>query len=148
MNRGVVLRQLKRLEESIASYNRALAIKHDSAEAYNNRGNSLRDLNWLEESLASFDKAIALDPKYADAYINRGNVLKDLKRLEEALASYEMAIAIDPDCSEAYWNKSYTLLLKGEFNLGWELHEWRWKEVNTAKYKRDFPQPQIGRAHV
>ena len=39
---------------------KAIALKADYAEAYNNRGVALRDLRRLEESLASYDRAMAL----------------------------------------------------------------------------------------
>ena len=66
---------LKRSEEALASYDKAIALKPDYAEAYNNRGNALMDLKRPEEALASYDKAIALKPDYAEAYNNRGNAL-------------------------------------------------------------------------
>ena len=91
------LLDLKHLEEALASYDKAIALKPDFAEAYSNRGNALRDLKRPEEALASYDKTIALKPDYAEAYSNRGSALLDLKRAEEALASYDKAIALKPD---------------------------------------------------
>ena len=67
---------LKRPEEALASYDKAIALKPDYAEAYSNRGNALRDLKRLEDALASYDKAIALKPDFAEAYNNRGNALR------------------------------------------------------------------------
>ena len=55
---------LKRPAEALASYDKAIALKPDYAEAHNNRGNALRDLKRPEEALASYDKAIALKPDY------------------------------------------------------------------------------------
>jgi tetratricopeptide (TPR) repeat protein/ADP-heptose:LPS heptosyltransferase len=103
-NRGNALKELKRVEEALASYDRAIALKPDYAQAYSNRGVALQELKRVEEALASHDRAIALKPDYADAYYNRGVALKELKRVEEALASYDRAIALKPDCAEAYYN--------------------------------------------
>ena len=64
---------LKRHDEALASYDKAIALKPDYAEAYNNRGNALSELKRHEEALASYDKAIALKPDYAEAYNNRGD---------------------------------------------------------------------------
>ena len=100
---------LKRPEEALASYDKALAIKPDYVEALNNRGNALRDLKRLEEALASYDKALAIRPDYAEALNNRGNALHDLKRPEEALASYDKALAIKPDYAEALNNRGNAL---------------------------------------
>ena len=73
---GMRCRELKRHEEALASYDKAIALKPDYAEAYNNRGNALKDLKRHEEALASYDKAIALKPDYAEAYNNRGAALR------------------------------------------------------------------------
>ena len=69
---------LKRPAEALASYDKAIALKPDYAEAHNNRGNALMDLKRPEEALASYDGAIALKPDFAEAHSNRGNALMDL----------------------------------------------------------------------
>ena len=38
-NRGNTLKELKRFEEALASYDRALTVRPDYAEALSNRGN-------------------------------------------------------------------------------------------------------------
>ena len=93
----------------MASYDKALAIKPDYAEALNNRGIALKELKRLDEALASFDKALAIKPDYAEALNNRGIALKELKRFDEALASYDKALAIKPDYAEALNNRGNAL---------------------------------------
>ena len=44
----------------MASYDRAIALRPEYAEAHDNRGNALIDLKRPEEALASYDKVIAL----------------------------------------------------------------------------------------
>jgi tetratricopeptide (TPR) repeat protein len=46
------------LEDAIASYDKALELKPDLHEAWNNRGNALNDLGRWEEAIASYDKAL------------------------------------------------------------------------------------------
>ena len=108
-NQGMVLKELKRYAEALASYDKALAIKPDYVDALNNRGNALRALKRHEEALASYDKALAIKPDYVDALNNRGNALRALKRHEEALASYDQALAIKPDYADALNNLGNTL---------------------------------------
>jgi len=57
-NRGIALQKLKRLDDALASYDKAIALKPDYAEAFN-RGLALRGLKRLEEALASYDRALA-----------------------------------------------------------------------------------------
>ncbi|MGB7857881.1 MAG: tetratricopeptide repeat protein [Pseudolabrys sp.] len=107
---GNALLELDRAAQALKSYNRAIAIDPNFAEALNNRGNALARLHQFEEAVTSFDKAISINPDYARAYYNRGNSLRALKKLNEALASYDRAIAIEPKYIEAHNNRGNTLL--------------------------------------
>jgi tetratricopeptide (TPR) repeat protein len=93
----------------VASYDKAIEFKPDSAEVYNNRGNALKELNQLDAAVASYDKAIELKPGYAEAHNNRGNVLLELKQLEAAVVSYDKAIEFKPDSAEVYNNRGTAL---------------------------------------
>jgi tetratricopeptide (TPR) repeat protein len=108
INRGNALLYLKRYEEAIAMYDRAIALKPDDA-SYFNKGNALRNMNRFEEAIAMYDRAIALDPVDADYYNNKGIALDDLKRYEEAIEMYDRAIALKPDDAKAYNNKGNVL---------------------------------------
>ena len=90
-------RELKRFDEALQSYDRAIQLKPDFAEAYYNRGLALVELKRFEEALQSYDRAIQLKPDFAEAYSNRGIALDELKRFEEALQSYDRAIQLKPD---------------------------------------------------
>ncbi|NTW52423.1 MAG: tetratricopeptide repeat protein [Chlorobiaceae bacterium] len=140
-NRGNALKELNRFDAALESFDKSIAIKPDFAEAYSNRGVLLQELKKFDSSLESFEKAIAIKPDYHEAYSNLGILLEDMKQLDPALESYDRAIAIKPDYPEAYWNKSLTLLLGGNFRLGWELYEWRWKKDDFTSFKRNFTQP-------
>jgi tetratricopeptide (TPR) repeat protein len=67
-----------------SSYDRALAVRPDYAEALSNRGLTLKELKRFEEALASYDRALTLRPDYGNALSNRGVALHELKRFEEA----------------------------------------------------------------
>jgi len=139
-NRGNILDELMRFDEALNCFDKAIELKPDYVEAYSNRGAVLQELKRFEEALQSHDVAITLDPNYADAYSNRGVVLKELKRFDEALASYDKAIGLKSIYAEAYWNKSLLLLHLGNFQIGWQLYEWRWKSEQKNQY-RNFTQP-------
>ncbi len=101
-NLGSALQALRRFDGALESYDNALALKPDIAEALNNRGNALLELKRFEKALESYDKALAVRPGYAEAFYNRGNTLRELNRFGEALASYERALALKPDSAEAF----------------------------------------------
>ncbi len=96
-NLGAALKELKRLEEAVASYERAIQIDPNTPQAYSNRGNALQELRRMKEAVDSYDRALTLKPDYAEAWYNRANALRHLKRLEEASASFERALVLQPD---------------------------------------------------
>ena len=105
----MTLQGLGRLDEAEASYNQAIALKPDYAEAHSNLGNTLKGLGRLDEAEASYNQAIALKPDYDLAHNNLGNTLQELGRLEEAEASYKQSIALKPDLALAHSNLGVTL---------------------------------------
>jgi tetratricopeptide (TPR) repeat protein len=136
-NKGIVLGSLHKTEEEIEQYDIALKYKPNFPEAYNNKGIALQKLHRMEETLACYQAGIAQNPKGVEAfYNNRGLVYQNLGRPDEAIEDYNRAVEIDPNLADARFNRSLCLLLRGEYDIAWEEHEWRW---NRASY----PRPQL-----
>jgi len=95
--RGVVLQQMNRPADAIASYDQVIRLKPDHFIAHLNRTLCLAALGRHGEALASSDAAIALKPDQAAVHFLRANALSALGRREAALASYEKAISLNPD---------------------------------------------------
>jgi tetratricopeptide (TPR) repeat protein len=140
-SRGNALQELDRLDAAMESYDQALVIKPHFAEAHYNRALALKKLKRLEAAIASHDKAIAIKPDYVEAHAERGNALLDLKQPDAALRSYDAALAYAPEHAGVLAQKALVLLLKGDFDTGWKLYEWRWKCDGFPSRSRDFPQP-------
>jgi tetratricopeptide (TPR) repeat protein len=79
------LQELRRYEDAVASYDKAIALKPDFAEACGSRGNSLRDLKRYEEAVASYNKAIELKPEFSLASENLGYMYLLLGKHAEGL---------------------------------------------------------------
>jgi tetratricopeptide (TPR) repeat protein len=60
----LVLLQLKRYEEAIASFDRAIQIRSDEYQAWYFRGWALVQLRRNDEASACFDKVIQIKPDY------------------------------------------------------------------------------------
>ena len=111
---GVSLQEQGKIEEAIKSYKKAISIKPDYAEAYNNLGNALSSENKLEKALNNFEKALKLNNNYAHAYNNMGLVLKKQGKIKKAIRAYNKSIEIKRDYSEAYNNKGEALYEIGQ----------------------------------
>jgi protein O-GlcNAc transferase len=103
------LNELKRYDEALAYYDKALGVRPDYAEAWSNKGVALNELKRYDEALAHYDKALILLPDYVDAWSNKGLTLNELKRYDEALAHYDKALSLRPDYPEAWSNMGNTL---------------------------------------
>jgi tetratricopeptide (TPR) repeat protein len=73
----------------LASYDRALKVRPDYAEALYNRGNTLHALKRFEEALASYDRALKGRPDYPDALSNRGLTRLLLGQYKDGWADHE-----------------------------------------------------------
>jgi Tfp pilus assembly protein PilF/peroxiredoxin len=87
-----------------ASFERALALKPDLAEASNDLGALLARGGDLAAAIARFREALASMPDYPDALNNLGYALFVDGRLHEAEPLYEKALALQPDFPEALNN--------------------------------------------
>ena len=110
----LILKNQGKLEEAIEAYNKALAIKPDYADAYNNMGITLKEQGKLEEAIEAYNKALAIKPDYAEAYNNMGNALQEQGKLEEAIEAYNKALSLKPDYADAYYNMGNALKEQGK----------------------------------
>jgi hypothetical protein len=138
---GNVFWNLKRYDEAFAAYDKALTIKPDLEGAWIGRGNVFYDLRRYDEAFAAYDKALTIKPDLENAWLGRGNVFYSLNRDEEALTCYDKAISLKKDLPDGYWNKSLLKLSLGEYEEGWQLYGWRWKNKRFTSPVRNFSQP-------
>ena len=64
---GTINARLQQYEAAIDSYQKAIKIKPDYADAYNNLGNVLRDKGDLEGAINSYEQALKINPHKASA---------------------------------------------------------------------------------
>ena len=95
---------LHNLDAAIASFNKALEIKPDYAEAHNSLGIALQNHGRLDEAIASLNKALEIKPDFVEALNNLGIALQKRGRLEDAIASFGKALKIKPDFFHAHNN--------------------------------------------
>jgi len=96
-NLAVSLEGLGRLEEAEASCRRALDLKPDFPQAWNNRGNVLMRLNRRDEAETCYRRALELAPGWADAHSHLSEALQATNQPEEALVHARQAVVLDPN---------------------------------------------------
>ncbi len=103
----------KAFPTTLASQEKAIAIKNGFSNAYFTLGNALKDRRKLEQAIKSYEEAIAIRPDHAEAYCNMGNALSLKGESKAAIANYRQAINIKPDFALAYCNMGVDLHKNG-----------------------------------
>lgn len=94
--KGEVLLETERLQEAVNSFNEALTIEPNNAEAHLKKGIALERMNRLEPALSCYNEALRLNPKRSFAYVHKARVLAALHRYDEALSVYDLALGKPP----------------------------------------------------
>jgi len=94
------LLRMNQLDFSIEEYKKAIMLKPDYAEAYNNMGNVYYKKNFYEEAILNFEKSVEIDPSNIEAICNLGTLYYMQKEYEKSLKQYEIAIKLSPDNQE------------------------------------------------
>ena len=94
--KGLALLNLGKYNESIAYFDKALAINPKNFETLVNKGGALFNLGKYNESIAYFDKALAINPKNVVSLYNKGAVLNKLGKYNESIAYFDRVLAIKP----------------------------------------------------
>src|SRR3989441_401595 len=88
-NLGETYRATGKLEDAIASYRQALALKPDFAEAHKSLGIALWDQGKLDEAITCFRQALTLKPDYVHAHCSLGLALLSAGDLSRGFTEYE-----------------------------------------------------------
>ena len=86
-------------DQEIAHLRRALELKPDSADVYNDLGNTYISLGRLDEAIACYRRLLELQPQQAECITTWGRRFAQGK-YEEAVASYRRALELKPDLPE------------------------------------------------
>lgn len=102
-------------DSAIINYSKALLLKSDHAEAYNNRGLAYSEKGDYVQAVSDLDKAIKLKPDAA-RYYSRGVIYATISNYDEAIKDYNKAITLEPDCVPAYFYRGRAYCGKNNFN--------------------------------
>ena len=82
--RGYLKNNQEDPDGAIEDYDKAIPLKPDYTNAWNNKGLTLGKLIRYEEAIKCFDKAIEISPDSADGWYNKGITLGKLSKYVES----------------------------------------------------------------
>ena len=94
---GAVLQHVKRHDEALKAFDRAVQFQPDSAELWCCLGGALLQLGREDDALLSYQHALKLHPDNLDAASKGGVLLHRRGRWEEALACFNICLSVQPD---------------------------------------------------
>ncbi|MFM7876786.1 MAG: tetratricopeptide repeat protein [Microcystis aeruginosa Ma_MB_F_20061100_S20] len=100
-NQGVKRLQQGDLEAAINSFNKAIRLNPNYAQAYGNRGIAYSRLQQYDKALADYNQFIRFNPNSAAAYYNRATLYDKLGDYQKAIADYDQAIRLNPNFTQA-----------------------------------------------
>lgn|SRR3989339_599302 len=133
-NLGMMFYWMKRYDDALENFRRALELKPESAEYHNLLGDTYDELGQFDEAEKYLRSAIKMDKNYALGHHDLGVFLSRRRGLkEEALAAFDQALKIDPDMLESYYGIACTYALSQEDGLALESLE--------NAFKKGFREP-------
>ena len=111
LERGNQLWRLRRYEEAVQAFERAIALNPEFIHlAYYGKGLALWDERKYEAALASLEKATEIQSDFVSAFFYKSRLLlKHLNRFDEALVAIEKAISLPQNNANLYNHKGVIL---------------------------------------
>ena len=114
--KGSCLCETGDLSASIVSFEKAILINPDYAEALYNLGVAYQKLDQPDMAIETYKKAIAIQHAYPTAHHNLGIIYFQKDQMNSAIKSFEWAIAYSPNYSEAIRNLGSALQKINQFD--------------------------------
>lgn len=113
-NLGRIYGEEGKLDQALASFNRALILNPNNSTALLNRGVIRSRMNQIPEALADLNRASEIDPNYYSVYIKRAWIYYQQRDMDKALADLAQAIQLVPNAPEAPAQRAMILFEQGD----------------------------------
>ena len=139
---GVVAFRLGRQQEGLEKMEKAIAYGVDIALYLRNICEVYRTLNRLDDAVAAGRRALALAPSDPMCLHNLAVIHYERVEIEDSIAAADRALTMKPDMAGAHFARAEALLIKGDWEQGWEEYEWRFQIADAARMMPPTGKPQ------
>ena len=139
-NLGLAVYDQGRIDEAGEYYRLAIGIEPEAFDALMNLGLVCSDQGKFDEAKDWLDAASRLQPNSADLLQVVGVNLGRQGKWHDAIEKYEQGLRRQPDFARLHMNLAYALLCLGDYQRGWQEHEWRlkWRDYPGIRVNRPF----------
>jgi len=134
--------QVRYWRDSLALFERALAVTKDNYQMHNNLAYVLKSQDRFDGAIGQYRKALRIAPNNAEAHFHLGNLLRRQGELDEAIGHYLDVVVIKPDHADAHNNLGYAFRTRGEFVEA--ISHFR----QALKFRPDWPSALNGIAQI
>ena len=133
---GNIHKQLKNYNEASKYFSKAIDLKYDYSEAYNNLGNTKFKLGFIDQAVKNYKNAIKFNKKNIQAYFNLAHAYNEEKNFDDLKKVLQEVLKIDEKNTTALNDLGYLNLILGNVDEGRKLFE---KVINIdGKHIRAF----------
>jgi tetratricopeptide (TPR) repeat protein len=126
------IRKQGQRNRAISFIQHAYKLEPDNPEVLTNLGLSQIDFGLYKSAVETQQKALSLAPDQVPILVNLGNALRRNGKPEESLKYYSLALEIDPCALGIEWNQAMSLLLAGNFSLGFSYIDGRFTQPGMS----------------
>ena len=120
---GNIHKQLKNYNEASGYYLKAINLKSDYSEAYNNLGNTKFKLGFIDDAIKNYQQAIKFNNKNIPAYFNLAHVYSEKKNFDDLKKVLQDVLKFDENNTTALNDLGYLNLILGNVDEGRKLFE-------------------------
>jgi tetratricopeptide (TPR) repeat protein len=112
---GTALLNLRRHDDALKVFDKAVQLKPDDPELWSNFGEALVEAGRLADAVTCFGRALQIDPRRWDTAYNSGMLLRQLGRLDEALVCFDACERLRPGQAATLHLRALVLDALGRF---------------------------------
>ncbi len=139
---GIVAFRLGRHAEALDMMERAIRYGIDTPLYLRNICEVYRTLGRLDDAVAAAKRAVQLAPSDPLCLHNLAIIHYERLEIDDSIACAQQALEMNPSLPGAHFELAEALLLRGEFERGWEEYEWRFRIAGAAPLMPQTDKPQ------